>query len=80
MGSDGTLSRLLTAPGLGSDPDELSIFAAVQFEEDEDDDFDDDFEEDFDEDLENIIDGATEIRDSAVKVMEDAVRRLDESF
>ena len=37
-------------------------------------------DEDFDEDLDKIIDGATEIGDSAVKVMEDAVRILDQSF
>ena len=37
-------------------------------------------DEDFDEDLDKIIDGATEIGDSAVKVIEDAVRVLDESF
>lgn len=37
-------------------------------------------DKDFDEDLDKIIDGATEIGDSAVKVMEDAVQKLDESF
>ncbi|WP_372647357.1 DUF6565 domain-containing protein [Draconibacterium sp.] len=37
-------------------------------------------DEDFDEDLDKIIDGATEIGDSAVKVLEDVVKQLDESF
>ena len=37
-------------------------------------------DEDMDEDLDKIIEGATEIGDSAVKVMEDIVRELDESF
>ncbi|HYQ56034.1 MAG TPA: DUF6565 domain-containing protein [Draconibacterium sp.] len=37
-------------------------------------------DEDFDEDLDKIIDGATEIGDSAVKVLEDVTRKLDESF
>lgn len=37
-------------------------------------------DDDMDEDLDKIIDGATEIGDSAVKVMEDIVRELDESF
>ncbi|WP_321370856.1 DUF6565 domain-containing protein [uncultured Draconibacterium sp.] len=37
-------------------------------------------DEDMDEDLDKIIKGATEIGDSAVKVMEDIVRELDESF
>ncbi|SET73086.1 hypothetical protein SAMN05444285_12157 [Draconibacterium orientale] len=37
-------------------------------------------DEDLDEDLDKIIDGATEIGDSAIKAMEDAVRKIDESF
>ncbi|MDX8341499.1 DUF6565 domain-containing protein [Draconibacterium sp. IB214405] len=37
-------------------------------------------DEDLDEDLDKIIDGATEIGDSAVKVLEDVVRALDETF
>ncbi|WP_297086896.1 DUF6565 domain-containing protein [uncultured Draconibacterium sp.] len=37
-------------------------------------------DEDLDEDLDKIIDGATEIGDSAVKVLEQVVKELDESF
>ncbi len=35
---------------------------------------------DMDEDLDKIIEGAESIGDSAVKVLEDVVRKLDESF
>ncbi len=37
-------------------------------------------DEDMDEDIDRIIDGAEAIGDSAVKVLEDVVRKLDQSF
>lgn len=35
---------------------------------------------DMDEDLEKVIDGVSEIEDSAVKVLEDVIEKLDETF
>lgn len=37
-------------------------------------------EEDLDEDVEKLIEGATEIGDSAVKVLEDIIEKIDHSF